>query len=209
MLGHAGVANQAHLRSHSGHGSSFALSGTPTNPEFKVELVLERMRLPLHVSKAKCECGPIGTAWGASPCCVSQVRKTAHQSCGTRKDTGQDLRGGGSHCAMQCQAEGHGHRSVCSNQSSRIGAPTAPRSATCRRRHSPVRPDSERRGTPRRCSGGHRSVCTGREGNRSSRIGAPTAPRSAACSPVRPDSERRSTPQRCSGGRRSMLKSQS
>ena len=58
VLGHTGAANQAHLR-----GSSFALSGTPTNPEFKVEphhfrtLVLERMRLPLHVTEAKWECG--------------------------------------------------------------------------------------------------------------------------------------------------------
>ena len=61
---------------------------------------------------------------GASTCCVSQVRKTAHQSLGTRKDIGEG------------------------NRSSRIGAPTAPRSAACGRRHSPVRPDSERRSTP-------------------------------------------------------------
>ena len=63
VLSQTGAANQAHLRSHSGHGPSFALSGTPTKPEFRVEphhfrtLVLERMKLPLHVAEAKCECG--------------------------------------------------------------------------------------------------------------------------------------------------------
>ena len=81
-MSHAGAANQAHLGSHSGHGSSFALSGTPTNPEFKVEPQLRQ--------------------FGASPCCVSQVRKTAHQ--GLRQKTlARNLPGGGSHCAMQCQ----------------------------------------------------------------------------------------------------------
>ena len=62
---------------------------------------------------------------------------------------------------MQCQAEKHGHRSVSTgregNRSSRIGAPTAPRSAACSRRHSLVRPDSGRRSSPQRCSGGRRS----------------------------------------------------
>ena len=93
-------------------------------------LVLERMTLPLRDRGQMRVRGRFGQL-GASLCCVSQVRKTAHQSLGTRKDTGQDLSGGGSHCAMQCQAEGHEHRSVCTgregNRSSRIGAPTAPR----------------------------------------------------------------------------------
>ena len=96
--------NQPHLRSHSGHGSSFALSGTPTKPEFRVEphhfrtLVLERMRLPLHVAEPKCECG---AELEASPGGVSKVRQTANKSLGTRKVTGQDLPGGGS---TQCDA---------------------------------------------------------------------------------------------------------
>ena len=57
------AANQAHLRSHSGPGSSAVLFGCPTGPEFQVEpeafrtLVFERLRLPLPVTDATCECG--------------------------------------------------------------------------------------------------------------------------------------------------------
>ena len=56
-------AIQAHIRSHSGPGSSAVLHGAPTTLEFTVEphlfrtLVLERLRLPLDVTEARCECG--------------------------------------------------------------------------------------------------------------------------------------------------------
>ena len=56
-------SHQAHLRSHSGGGSSNVLHGCPTKPEFAVEpdlfrnLILERLRLPLAVTDATCECG--------------------------------------------------------------------------------------------------------------------------------------------------------
>ena len=56
-------ANQAHLRSHSGAGSSQVLVGCPTKPEFRIApdlfrtLILERLRLPLLVCEARCECG--------------------------------------------------------------------------------------------------------------------------------------------------------
>ena len=56
-------AIQAHIRSHSGPGSSAALHGAPTTVEFTIEphlfrtLVLERLRLPLDVTEARCECG--------------------------------------------------------------------------------------------------------------------------------------------------------
>ena len=56
-------ANQAHLRSHSGVGSSKVLVGCPTKLEFRIApdlfrtLILERLRLPLLVSEARCECG--------------------------------------------------------------------------------------------------------------------------------------------------------
>ena len=57
------AADQAHLRSHSGPGASEVLHGAPTSTEFKVEpqllrtLILERLRLPLHATDARCECG--------------------------------------------------------------------------------------------------------------------------------------------------------
>ena len=58
-------ADQAHLRSHSGPCASLVLCGSPTSPEFTVKphrfrtVVLERLRLPLMVTDARCECGGI------------------------------------------------------------------------------------------------------------------------------------------------------
>eukprot|EP00973_Karenia_brevis_P066441 9235373-Karenia_brevis.AAC.1 len=53
----------AHIRSHSGRCAGVALSTAPTAPEFEIPchllrtLLLERVRLPLAVTEAKCECG--------------------------------------------------------------------------------------------------------------------------------------------------------
>ena len=55
-------SNQAHLRSHSGGGCSHVLHGCPTSPEYTLTpdvfrtIVLERLRLPLHVSDGRCDC---------------------------------------------------------------------------------------------------------------------------------------------------------
>ena len=63
VLAQSVAADQAHLRSHSGPGSSDVLLGCPTSLEFEVQpevfrtLVLERLRLPLHITEAKCVCG--------------------------------------------------------------------------------------------------------------------------------------------------------
>ena len=125
VLGHAGAANQAHLRSHSGHGSSFALWDS-NQPKFKAEphhfrtLVLERMRLPLHVTEAKCECGADLDRLGRHRAACPRSGRLSTRAFGTRKDTGQDSPGGGSHCVMQWQAEGHGHRSVCTGREGKI-----------------------------------------------------------------------------------------
>ena len=57
------AAEQAHMRSHAGPGASEVLCGAPVATEFRVEphlfraLVLERLRLPLDVTEAVCECG--------------------------------------------------------------------------------------------------------------------------------------------------------
>ena len=60
---HACAANQAHLRSHSGPGSSSVLSrgvlqirSSEWNHNTSALCGLERMRLLQHVAKAKCEC---------------------------------------------------------------------------------------------------------------------------------------------------------
>ena len=116
----------------------------------------------LHETEARCECGADLDSLGRDRAACPRSGRLSTRALGPEKDTGQDLPGGGSHCAMQCQAEGHGHRNVCTgregNRSSRIGAPTAPRSAACGRRHNPVRPDSEQRSSPQRCSGERRSL---------------------------------------------------
>ena len=63
IIAQSDAADQAHLRSHGGPGASEVLCGAPVAPEFKVEpqlfraLVLERLRLPLDVTDASCECG--------------------------------------------------------------------------------------------------------------------------------------------------------
>ena len=63
ILAESDAADQAHMRSHSGPGASDVLHGTPTAPEFRVEphlfrtLILDRLRLPLPLTEANCECG--------------------------------------------------------------------------------------------------------------------------------------------------------
>ena len=63
VLAQSCAADQAHLRSHSGAGSSDVLCGCPTGPEFKIlpmlfkTIVCERLRLPLQLTESRCECG--------------------------------------------------------------------------------------------------------------------------------------------------------
>ena len=63
VLAQSSAADQAHLRSHSGPGASSVLLGCPSACEFQIQpetfraLTLERLRLPLHVTDAQCECG--------------------------------------------------------------------------------------------------------------------------------------------------------
>ena len=63
MFAQSCPAHQAHLHSHSGSGCSHLLHGCPTRPEYKIDpvlfrvLVLERLRVPLPVTEARCECG--------------------------------------------------------------------------------------------------------------------------------------------------------
>ena len=63
VLAQSCAADQAHLRSHSGPCASLVLHGSPTAAEFRVKpllfrtLVLERLRLPLSITEARCVCG--------------------------------------------------------------------------------------------------------------------------------------------------------
>ena len=63
VLDQSCAAGKAHLRSHSGPDASDVLCGCPSKPEFRIEgglfrtLILERLRLPLQVAEAVCECG--------------------------------------------------------------------------------------------------------------------------------------------------------
>ena len=77
VLAQSSAADQAHLRSHSGPGASSVLLGCPSGCEFQIQaetfrvLILERLRLPLHVTDAQCECGApvdhLGRHRGACP----------------------------------------------------------------------------------------------------------------------------------------------
>ena len=53
------AADLAHIRSHSGPGASEVLHGAPTSMESQLlrTLILERLRLPLDATDARCECG--------------------------------------------------------------------------------------------------------------------------------------------------------
>ena len=63
VLAQSHASDQAHLRSHSGPGAGAVLHDAPTGPEFQVQpilfrtLILERLRLPLLLTEAMCECG--------------------------------------------------------------------------------------------------------------------------------------------------------
>ena len=63
VLARSCAGDQPHLRSHPGPGFGAVFHGSPTGPEFQVQpmhfwtLVLERLRLPLLLTEARCECG--------------------------------------------------------------------------------------------------------------------------------------------------------
>ena len=80
VLAQSCPSHQAHLRSHSGGGSSNVLHGCPTKPEFAVEpnlfrnLILERLKLPLAVTDATCECGAPWTVGKGRAACSQSGR---------------------------------------------------------------------------------------------------------------------------------------
>ena len=65
VFAQSSAANQAHLRSHSGPGSSAVLCGAPTGQEFSLQpsvfriAILERLRLPLETIEAQL-CAGVG-----------------------------------------------------------------------------------------------------------------------------------------------------
>ena len=71
MVSQSSDADQAHLRSHSGPGSSSLSHGTPVQPVLFRTLLLERMMLPIQVTESRCECGSpldkVGRHRGACP----------------------------------------------------------------------------------------------------------------------------------------------
>ena len=73
MLAQSCPSHQTHLRSHSGSGCSHVFCGCPTQLEFRINpdlfrvLILERLRVPLPVTEARCECGAVLDCRAACP----------------------------------------------------------------------------------------------------------------------------------------------
>ena len=76
VIAQSSAGDQAHLRSHSGPGASAVLLGCPTSCGYQLQpetfrVTLERLRLPIHVTEARCLCGApldqLGRHRGACP----------------------------------------------------------------------------------------------------------------------------------------------
>ena len=90
VIAQSSVANQAHLRSHSGPGASAVLCGAPTGPEFTLQpgmfrtLVFERLRLPLQITESHLRVRgafrPAGPPQGSLPrgCVRERWRQRGH-----------------------------------------------------------------------------------------------------------------------------------
>ena len=82
VLSQSSAADQAHLRSHSGPGAGSLFHGSPTQLEYQVQpvlfrtLLLERMRLPLQITEARCE---------------SEIRQVAFEGIANRTNPGTSL----------------------------------------------------------------------------------------------------------------------
>ena len=88
------AADQAHLRSHSGAGSSDVLCGCPTGPEFKIlptlfrTIVCGRLRLPLQLTESRCECGVALDKCGRHRGACTAIGKVEVSNDGSRKNIG-------------------------------------------------------------------------------------------------------------------------
>ena len=88
------AANQAHFRSHSSPGSGDVFLECPTGPEFQVEpgacrtFVFERLRLPLSVTDATCECGARLDLLGRHRAAISRSGRFAQHNSSNGEDIG-------------------------------------------------------------------------------------------------------------------------
>ena len=95
------AADQAHMRSHAGPGAGSVLCGAPTATEFRVEphlfrtLVLERLRLPLSVTEARCECGHILDVFGKHRAACSRSGRLRARAVGPERSLARVCREAG------------------------------------------------------------------------------------------------------------------
>ena len=96
VLTQSSAANQAHLRSHSRSGKVFC--GCPTAPEFQIQpswfrtVILERLRLPLLVAEAHCECGARLDRCGIHRAACGRSGRLRSRTTATEKNTGATAR---------------------------------------------------------------------------------------------------------------------
>ena len=156
MLRESCPANQAHLRSHSGAGSSQVLVGCPTKPEFRIApdlfrtLILERLRLPLLVCEARCECGLLVDGHGRL---CSRASAPERALARVSREAGASVRFNAKLVDMNIAVPADDARAVCSRQVYHSSA-----GLTCCGHHVPECSDSDRIASSRRCSGGRHRV---------------------------------------------------
>ena len=108
VLPQSSASHQAHLRSHSGGGSSNVLHGCPTSPEFTVEaalfrtLILERWRLPLAVTEGRCECGDRVDSKGCHRAACPHSKRLRTRAVGPERTLARVFREAGATVRFNC-----------------------------------------------------------------------------------------------------------
>ena len=109
VLAQSCAADQAHLRSHSGPCASLVLRGSPASPEFTVKphlfrtIILERLRLPLLITDARCECSAVLDARGQHRAACPRPGRLRSRAVPTERTLARVCREAGA--TVRCNAE--------------------------------------------------------------------------------------------------------
>ena len=116
VLAQSCIADQAHLRSHSGPCASQVLHGSPTAAEFRVKpllfrtLVLERLRLPLSITEARCVCGGALDCRGQHMAACPRSGRLRSRALPTERTLASVCREAGATVRLNAKIAGHEHQ---------------------------------------------------------------------------------------------------